>query len=112
MPSKTFQTANPGGCTSCGAGPLKTALPFRVLALSVAGAFFGVLGALVFYLGYYVLFQGPLSIIEYVLFPLMSHFLHLGEMFAHRSRQLWCALWASNPWAEWARQGRDAVEGH
>ena len=71
-----------------------------------------VLGALVFYLGYYVLFQGPLSIIEYVLFPLMSHFLHLGEMFAHRSRQLWCALWASNPWAEWARQGRDAVEGH
>ncbi len=33
MPSKPFQTANPGGCTSCGAGPLKTALPFRVLAL-------------------------------------------------------------------------------
>ena len=46
MPSKPFQTANPGGCTSCGAGPLKTALPFHVLALSVAGAFFGVLGAL------------------------------------------------------------------
>lgn len=71
-----------------------------------------VLGALVFYLGYYVLFQGPLSIIEYVLFPLMSHFLHLGERFANRSRQLWCALRASNPWAEWARQGRDAAEGH
>ena len=70
------------------------------------------LGALVFYLGYYVFFQGPLSIIEYVLFPLMSHFLHLGELFADRSRQLWCALRASNPWDEWARQGSQASDEH
>jgi CHASE2 domain len=70
------------------------------------------LGGLVFYLGYYVFFQGPLSIIEYVLFPLMSHFLHLGELFADRSRQLWLALRASNPWAEWARQGGQASDGH
>ena len=67
-----------------------------------------VLGGVVFYLGYYVFFQGPLSITEYVLFPLMSHFLHLGEQFANRSRQLWSALGASNPWAEWARQSSKA----
>lgn len=81
--------------------------------LAVLGApIYMALCALVFYLGYYVFFQGPLSIIEYVLFPLMSHFLHLGERCAEHSRQLWHALCASNPWAEWARQGRDAPEGH
>jgi len=62
------------------------------------------LGSVVLYLGYYVFRQGPLSIIEYVLFPLMAHFLHIGEMIANRSRQFWRALQASNPWEEWARQ--------
>ena len=66
------------------------------------------LGVIVFYLGYYVFHQGPLSIIEYVLFPLMAHFLHVGETIANRSRQFWHSLWASNPWAEWARQGVEA----
>lgn len=66
------------------------------------------LGVVIFYLGYYVFYQGPLSIIEYVLFPLMAHFLHVGETIASRSRQFWLSLWASNPWAEWAAQGIEA----
>ena len=66
---------------------------------------YAALCATVFYLGYYVFHQGPLSIIEYVLFPLMAHFLHVGETIAVRSRQFWHAMWASNPCEEWARQG-------
>jgi hypothetical protein len=68
--------------------------------------------ASVFYLGYYVFHQGPLSIIEYVLFPLMAHFLHVGETIANRSIQFWYAMRASNPWAEWARQGVEAENKH
>ena len=73
---------------------------------------YAALCATVFYLGYHVFHQGPLSIIEYVLFPLMAHFLHVGETIADRSRQFWHAMWASNPWAEWARQGVEAEAKH
>lgn len=60
------------------------------------------LGFAVLVMGYYGFLQGPLSIIEYVLFPMMAHFLHMGETFANRSKQIWEALHESNPWAHWA----------
>lgn len=46
MPSKTFQTQNPGGCCSSDPRALKTAVPALVLAVSVLASVFGVLGAL------------------------------------------------------------------
>ncbi|NMM06827.1 CHASE2 domain-containing protein [Polaromonas sp.] len=61
-----------------------------------------ILGVAIFYLGYYVFFQGPLAIIEYVMFPVMAHFLHIGETIANRSKQLWYAMSAPDPWAHWA----------
>ena len=76
---------------------------------------FGIYTALcggIFCLGYCYFYQGPLSIIEYVLFPLMSHFLHVGESIANRSRQFWHAMQASNPCEEWARQGVEAESKH
>ena len=62
------------------------------------------LGFIVLMMGYYDFLQGPLSIIEYVLFPLMAHFLHMGETFADRSKQIWQSLFEpKDPWAHWAR---------
>ena len=61
-----------------------------------------VLAVVVFYLGYYVFLQGPLAIIEYVMFPVMAHFLHLGETIAMRSKHLWESLHAEAPWSRWA----------
>lgn len=46
MPSKSFQTENPGGCPACAARPLKTGVGLDVLAVSILGSVFGVLGAL------------------------------------------------------------------
>lgn len=46
MPSKPFQTKNPGGCRACGSQPLKSAAHLQVLFVSVLGSVFGVLGAL------------------------------------------------------------------
>lgn len=61
------------------------------------------LGFIVLMMGYYGFSQGPLSIIEYVLFPLMAHFLHMGETFADRSKQIWQSLFEyKDPWAHWA----------
>lgn len=61
-------------------------------------------GVIVFKIGYDGFLLGPLSIIEYVLFPLMAHFLHLGETFAVRSKQiLYSLLEPKDPWAHWAR---------
>lgn len=61
-------------------------------------------GIIVFKIGYDGFLQGPLSIIEYVLFPLMAHFLHLGETFAVRSKQIFYSLLEpKDPWAYWAR---------
>ncbi len=42
--------------------------------------------------GYWLMRQGPLVIIEYVLFPLLAHFTHLGEVFAKRI-YLWRCSW-------------------
>jgi hypothetical protein len=60
--------------------------------------------ALIFVVGYVWLRQGPLSMVEYVLFPFLAHFLHLGKTIAERSRDWWHALWANNPWGEWAKR--------
>lgn len=66
----------------------------------------------IFYLGYYVFRQGPLSIIEYVLFPIMAHYLHWGERVARRSKQFWQAMTALNPFKEWARLNFDPNSRH
>lgn len=66
-----------------------------------------VLGLVVLVMGYYGFLQGPLSIIEYVLFPLMAHFLHIGETFANRSKQIWEAMHDDDPWAHWAKLNDD-----
>ena len=46
MPSKSFQTQNPGVCRCCGGQPLKTGASLLVSALSILGALFGMAGAL------------------------------------------------------------------
>lgn len=46
MPSKSFQTQNPRGCRACASAALKTPARPEVLAVSILGAIFGVLGAL------------------------------------------------------------------
>lgn len=56
----------------------------------------------IFIIGYHLLHQGPLSIVEYVLFPFLAHFLHLGEVFARRARDWGLALVALDPWATWS----------
>ena len=56
-----------------------------------AGALvYSLLSLLLLWLGYVVFRQGPLVIIEYVMFPLLAHFTHLGEIFAKRV-YLWYA---------------------
>jgi len=49
-----------------------------------------------------------LSIIEYVLFPIMAHFSHLGETIAERTGQWWQALQNDEPWLAWAHAGKEA----
>jgi hypothetical protein len=71
---------------------------------------YAVLVIAVFYLGYYVFLQGPLAIIDYVMFPVMAHFLNLGEIIATRSKNLWEALHAAEPWRQWA--GLEAKADH
>lgn len=58
--------------------------------------------AFIFALGYFWLRQGPLSMFEYVLFPFIAHFLHLGKTIAGRSCDWWHAVADQNPWAAWA----------
>jgi hypothetical protein len=81
-----------------GGQPLFQWLLLPVIHVSI----YFVLGLVVFAMGYYGFLQGPLSIIEYVMFPVMAHFLHMGEAFADRSKQIWEALHNSDPWAHWA----------
>lgn len=75
---------------------------FEILLPGIHLLVYLLLGIIVFYLGYYVFLQGPLAIIEYVMFPVMAHFLHMGETIAKRSRNLWEALYAKEPWGQWA----------
>ena len=64
-----------------------------------AGALvYGMLSLLLLWLGYVVFRQGPLVIIEYVMFPLLAHFTHLGEIFAKRIYLWWASLRQSSPW--------------
>jgi hypothetical protein len=77
--------------------------PFQWLLLPIIHVVIYVaLGSIVLVMGYYGFLQGPLSIIEYVLFPIMAHFLHIGETFADRSKQIWEALIGKDPWSHWA----------
>lgn len=71
----------------------------RLLSPVIYVIIYFALGLVVFLMGYYGFLQGPLSIIEYVMFPVMAHFLHIGEAFADRSKQIWQALHYPGPWA-------------
>lgn len=79
----------------------QTLFQWLLLPVIHVGIYF-TLGFAVLVMGYYGFLQGPLSIIEYVLFPMMAHFLKMGETFADRSKQIWEALGTDNPWAHWA----------
>lgn len=89
-------------------GEKKSGAQMLLMGLNVL--VYGVLCIVIFILGYDVYRQGPLTIIEYVLFPFMAHFLHLGESLAQRSRNLWKALHAEDSWDRWARL--DAKKWH
>lgn len=72
--------------------PKATTEKFWIVAKwSIAGALvYGMLSLVLLWLGYGVFRQGPLVIIEYVMFPLLAHFTHLGEILAKRV-YLWYA---------------------
>ena len=54
-------------------------------------------------LGYHELRQGPLVIVEYVLFPLAAGFSHAGETLARRVALFWASRRMNKPWA-WLQQ--------
>ena len=85
-----------------GLGKRGQALSQWLLLPSIKVLIYVALGFTVLVMGYYGFLQGPLSIIEYVLFPMMAEFLHMGETFADRSKQIWQALHNEDPWAHWA----------
>jgi hypothetical protein len=64
---------------------------------------------ILFVVGYVWLRQGPLSMVEYVFFPFVAHFIRVGKVVAERSRDWWHALWADNPWDAWARSRPDVL---
>lgn len=80
---------------------------------AVAGAVvYALLSVLLLWLGYVVFRQGPLVIIEYVMFPLLAHFTHLGEVFAKRI-YLWGASFAQpSQWAYLSRINAEAAAPH
>jgi cytochrome b subunit of formate dehydrogenase len=65
------------------------------------------LGGIILIMGYGLFSQGPLSIIEYILFSLMAHFLHVGETIAERIKHAWEAFWSLNPTLEWAKKEKE-----
>jgi len=79
-------------------------LKLKIIELTM----FIALGLFILWVGYDYLDQGPLSIIEYVLFPIMAHFSHLGETIAERTGQWWQALQNDEPWLAWAHAGKEA----
>ena len=54
-------------------------------------------------LGYHELRQGPLVIVEYVLFPLAAGFSRAGETLARRMALFWVSTGMDRPWA-WLKQ--------
>lgn len=73
---------------------------------------YSLLSILLLLLGYVVFRQGPLVIIEYVMFPLLAHFMHLGEIFAKRI-YLWAAsLKRSSPWTYMAQVNAASPGSH
>lgn len=79
--------------------------PFQPLLAGIGVLVYLLTCTLIFWVGYFMLDQGPLSLIEYVLFPLMAHFLHVGEHIAERASQFWRSLDAPDPWHMWASLG-------
>ena len=65
-----------------------------------------VVGTILFVIGYSWLRQGPLSMVEYVLFPFVAHFTSIGKAVADRCFALCKAIAARNPWAAWDKESR------
>lgn len=73
-------------------------------------AIYIILGALILCIGYWLLDQGPLSIIEYVLFSLMAHFSHLGRSIAYRTKHVVDAFRSDNPTLIWSQKQKEYKE--
>jgi tryptophan-rich sensory protein len=73
-------------------------------------AIYIVLGTFILCIGYWVLDQGPLSIIEYVLFSLMAHFSHLGTLIAQRIKHVIDAIFSNNPTLTWSKKQKEYKE--
>lgn len=64
------------------------------------------LSVVLFVIGYAWLRQGPLSMVEYVIFPFVAHFTAIGKAVADRCFALCTALADANPWAAWDKESR------
>ncbi|KQP37307.1 CHASE2 domain-containing protein [Pseudorhodoferax sp. Leaf274] len=73
------------------------------LKLDGSGA---LLALALFVVGYYGFRQGPLSIVDYVLFPFLASFLQIGERVAVRGHEWWYALFTASPWRTWSDDAR------
>lgn len=86
----------------------------RQLFLSETAFFFInlTLMALIFVAGYWgcMFRQGPLQIVEYVAFPFLAHFMHLGESISNHGYAWFSAIGKPNPWNAWAHASRAAKQ--
>lgn len=72
-------------------------------------AFFSIhlaVGVALFVIGYAWLRQGPLAMVEYIVFPFVAHFTAIGQAVADRCFALCKALGDANPWATWDKESR------
>jgi hypothetical protein len=73
---------------------------------------YSLLSMLLLWLGYVVFRQGPLVIIEYVMFPLLAHFTHLGELVAKRMYLWWFSLAQPSQWQYLSKVNSSASAAH
>ena len=67
-------------------------------------------GSLILSIGYWLMDQGPLSIIEYVLFSLMAHLSHLGTLITQRTKHVFYAFRSENPTLTWSEKQKEHKE--
>ena len=80
---------------------------------AIGGALvYGLLSVLLLWLGYVIFRQGPLVIIKYVMFPLLAHFTHLGELFTKRIYLWWISLAQPSPWQYMSKVNSAAGTSH
>lgn len=68
-----------------------------------------VTGGVVLAIGYGLLHQGPLAVVEYTLFPLLADTFRVGERIAVNLRDYGRAFWSDKPWQAWHRS-RDRTQ--